>query len=214
MNDIKHGQPELDIRGGVSRPSTFVDRSDFPELASRERVLSVLRARDAETREQGLKRLEEADLAIIRAIAQEGAAANAEPTVRYNAISALVQRSAAENLNLLTDLAEFGEDFYVRGHAVLALGAAGLNMALPLIAPHLLAEERFEQLAAQRAIGLVASYNSLESVRAYASRIQDAKLRPAFERTLDQLVEAQKKPRDGKSSVTPQRSTSSAPAST
>jgi len=213
MDDVKHGQPELNIRGGVSRPSALVDRSDFPELASRERVLSVLRARDAETREQELKRLEEADLAIIRAIAQEGAAANAEPTVRYNAISALVQRSGAENLNLLTDLAEFGEDFYVRGHAVLALGAAGLNMALPMIASHLLAEERFEQLAAQRAIGLIAGYNSLESVRAYASRIQEPKLRPAFERTLDQLVEAQKKPREGKSRVSPERSTLSAASS-
>jgi hypothetical protein len=213
MDDIKHGQPELNIRGGVSRPSTFVDRSDFPELAARERVLSVLRAHDVETREQELKCLEEADLAVIRAIAQEGAAANAEPTVRYSAIAALFRRSEAANLNLLTDLAEFGEDFYVRGHAVLALGAAGLHLALPTIASHLLAEERFEQAAAERAIGLVASYSSLMSIRAYASLIQDAKVRVAFERTLDQLVEAQNKPRDGKSRVSPQRPTSSAESS-
>src|SRR4029077_2598511 len=102
---------------------------------------------------------------------------NLEPAIRYKAIAVLARWPQRENMNLLADLASFGEDFYVRGHALLALGATGHYMALPAIAGHIDAEERFEQLAARRAIEMLVRLTSAEGVRAHLKALDDAKLR-------------------------------------
>ena len=150
-------EPEIRIEGGPVRASRQVDRSAFPALEARRRVTAALRAHDPDSRSAATKALSEQDYKIIRVIAQEGVVSNVEPTLRYNAIASLAERGTGENLNLLTDLAHFGEDFYVRGHALLALGEAGMQIALPAIARHLGATEPFEQTAARRVVALISS---------------------------------------------------------
>jgi HEAT repeat protein len=194
MADPKQTQPAPKVRGGVTRPSTRVDRTELPALAARERIMAFLRGHDPETQDRAAQHLDDADFAVIRIIAQEGAATNTEPPIRYNAIAALARGARPANLNLLVDLAQFGEDFYVRGHAVLALGATGLYLSLGAIATHLSAEESFEQLAARRAIGLLARRGSLEGVRVHAALVHDAKLRATLEHVLDTLEKNEHRP--------------------
>ncbi len=169
MNIHTINEPEIKIKGGSIRASKQVDRSEIPALQARERVLSVLRAHDPDSRRLAMSKLLESDQAMMRVIAQEGAASNVEPAVRYAAIAALASTAAAESLNLLVDLAHFGEDFYVRSHAVLALGASGMHVALPAIAGHLTAAERIERSAARKAVELIVRKTSVESVKAHAS---------------------------------------------
>ena len=57
-----------------------------------------------------------------------------------------------ENLNLLTELASLGEDFYVRGYALLGLRLSGLLLAGSIIKRVLEAEEAFERNAAKSAM--------------------------------------------------------------
>jgi hypothetical protein len=185
MDEPRRTQPEPAIPGGATRPSTHADRSAVPGVAARERVLKVLRAHDLDTRDEAWAHLDEADVSVIRIIAQEGAASNTEPSVRYSAIAALAERVPVENLNLLSDLASFGEDFYVRGHALLAMGASGLQLTIPLIAIHLRAQDQFERLAAGRAIELLARNGSQESVLAYAS-LGGGEVRAAVAEVLEQ----------------------------
>lgn len=203
MKDAIDNEPEIKIKGGPIRTSTPMDRSGFPAIAARERVLKALRAHDPDSRDFAASVLEAADYALVRVIAQEGAICNAEPSVRYNAIAALAASGKADDLNLLADLAHFGEDFYVRGHALLALGAAGIALALPAIASHLSAEERFEQSAARRAIALIARRNSAESVQAHAALL-DERSRAQVDGILKELGTARKR---GDVKTTPRRAT-------
>jgi len=181
MDDIKRQQPEIVIKGGPRRRSTLVDRADLGAVQARERIVRILQGHDFDAVERSFKELTEADYPLVRLIAQEGAASNFEPAVRYNAISVLGRVVPRENLNLLADLASFGEDFYVRGHALLALGMTGVYAALPLIARHLTAPERFEQLAAARAIEALVRNSSEAAVRARMSVIDDPRQRALIE---------------------------------
>jgi hypothetical protein len=140
---------------------------------------------DLQAKSTALQQLDEADFAMIRIIAQEGAAANVEPALRYNAIAALAYGRSSKNLNMLADLAEFGEDFYVRGHALLALGTSGLHLAIGVISRHFEAEERFEQIAASRAIASLVQRSSVEAVKAHGTLLQDPGLRMALDRALE-----------------------------
>lgn len=194
-------EPEIKIKGGAIRASRLVDRSELPAVEARERVLGALRAHDPDSRGRMPAARNESDDALLRVIAQEGAISNADPSVRYSAIAALASSGTGENLNLLADLAHFGEDFYVRGHALLALGAAGLGIALPAIAAHLSAAERFERSAARRAVALIANKTSAESVKAHASLL-DEKSRAEVGRILSELHDVQKR---GEPRMTPRR---------
>ncbi|WP_146014413.1 HEAT repeat domain-containing protein [Paraburkholderia rhynchosiae] len=164
--------------------------------------MKVLLMHDVQEKNVALQALGEADFGIVRVIAQEGAAANSEPALRYNAIAALAYGRSPDNLNLLLDLAQYGEDFYVRGHALLALGTTGLYLALGPVASHLGARERFEQIAARRAIRLVAQRSSVDGVRAHVMSLPNAKLRAAVDQVLASAGEVQ---RQESPQVTPSR---------
>jgi HEAT repeat protein len=193
-------EPAPPIPGGSRRASYRIDRTELPILAARERVLTALRAHDPDSRGQAAATWQESDFPLLRAIAQEGAISNGEPAIRYNAIAALPSSSAAADMNLLIDLAHFGEDFYVRGHALLALGSTGLTIALPALAAHLGAVDAFERSAAKQAIALIAQRTSVESVRAHASHLS-AEVRAEVERAAAEL----RKPRTREPRTTPQR---------
>src|SRR5689334_11880490 len=113
MKEPIDNEPRIEIKGGAIRTSRRIECSGFPVLQARERVVNALRARDNDSRSCTANALLESDAALVRIIAQEGAISNAEPGVRYNAIAALASSAPVENLNLLIDLAQFGEDVYV-----------------------------------------------------------------------------------------------------
>jgi HEAT repeat protein len=188
MDDITRQQPERTIKGGPRRPSTLVNRSELGAIAARERIVRILQGHDFDAVERSFRELGEADYPIVRLIAQEGVSSNLEPAIRYNAISVLGRGAPRENLNVLADLATFGEDFYVRGHALLALGMTGLYLALPVIALHLTARERFEQLAAARAIEALVKNSSEDGVKARLSTVEDPKLRSLVEEILGRMA--------------------------
>lgn len=102
MDEPERNQPPADIPGGPTRPSTLAGRKGLPEVARRERVTAMLRVHDLDEARQVIAGLSEADEAIVRQIAREGAIAGAEPVLRYKAISVLGGRQSTENLNLPT----------------------------------------------------------------------------------------------------------------
>jgi HEAT repeat protein len=201
MNKPIRNEPEIKVKGGAIRTSKRIDRSELPALKVRERVLNVLRKHCPDSHGFVMPVLMDSDFAMVRIIAQEGAISNTESTVRYNAIAALASSGTPENLNLLIDLAHFGEDFYVRGHALLALGATGMQIALPAITGHLTATHKFEQSAARKAIALIAKKTSVESVKAHVSLLNE-KSKAEVSRILIELGEAKKR---GEVKMTPQK---------
>jgi len=87
------------------------------------------------------------------------------PALRAGAIHYLAKHATAENLNLLAHLAQDGEDFYVRSHALVALGRTGLGVVAPLLAGRLTAVERTERLAAEHGLAALAQAAGLATVR-------------------------------------------------
>jgi HEAT repeat protein len=201
MNETVRNEPEIKIKGGAIRTSKRIDRTELPALLARERVIKLLRDHCPDSQGSPLSALSDSELAEVRIIAQEGAVSNTEANVRYNAIAALAASGTPENLNVLANLAHFGEDFYVRGHALLALGATGMQIALPAIVGHLTATDKFEQSAARRAIALLAKKTSIESVKAHASLL-DRKSKSEVSQIFADLVKGKKRSEVHK---TPQR---------
>jgi hypothetical protein len=175
--------------GRPRRRSVLVDRQQLPSIAARERVAALLRAHHVAPDDTALSAIAEEDFALVRIIAQEGSASNIDPAIRYTAIAALARTCHRENLNLVAELAAFGEDFYVRGHAVLALGTTGLVMTLPIVAAHLDAQERFEQLAAERAVEALVRRNSPAAVRSFLAVVDNRQARTRIETIIDRVAE-------------------------
>ncbi len=166
MASHTNGGPTAEIPGGPVRASRIADRRDLPALEARERVSAVLRVHDEP---DAFDRLEPADLPMVRLLAGESAALGGQPAIRYSAIAALAHRPGAAELNLLTDLARFGEDSYVRGHALLALGRTGSYAHLPVLSAALEAEDDFERGAAGKAIAALARHASPDALAAHAA---------------------------------------------
>ncbi len=171
MDEPERNQPPSLIPGGPRRPSSRVSRQNLLGVATRERVTALLRIHDFDEAQQALAQLTETDEALVRQIAREGAASGADPVLRYKAISALSGRPSVENLNLLVDLAQFGEDFYVRGHALLGLGHTQMIAHLPTVLAHLEADDQFERVTAFRAFEMITLRTSPAAVEAHAGAL-------------------------------------------
>ena len=161
------------------RESTIVSRKRFDVVARRERLNTMLRVHDLEKARRPVVELDEMDWAILRQIAQEGAMTNIGPGARAAAVMYLAKTPSTENLNLLGELANHGEDFYVRSQALIALGTTGLRLAAPILAERLGAEERMERLAAEH--GLAALGQRL-GVGALRQLLQDDSRHDALQR--------------------------------
>ena len=173
MNEPERRQPEGRI---ARRRSTRVDRQELPHVAARERVAKILRIHDLEESLVAFDELSDSDYTIVRLIAREGVASGLEPALRYKAIAALGSKPSTENVNSITDLAQFGEDFYVRGHALLALGHTGMYAHLGVIGASLEADEPFERNAATRAVAMLAERTSGAAVRAHSHAVGGPRL--------------------------------------
>jgi len=168
MDEPRFSDQPAPIPGGPARTSRRADLAGLPGITARMRVSNLLMTHDLPEARQAFTNLTIDDYTIVRMIAQEGAMTGTEPALRYSAIAALGESPSATNLNLLTDLARFGEDFYVRGHALLALGATGCYAHLAPVLSGLSAEEPFEQAAATTALSLLIEATSAAAVREHA----------------------------------------------
>ena len=104
----------------------------IPAMKIRERITRKLLSHDPNLTEGNVIAFKEEEYKIIRLIAREGIISDNEPAVRYKAIAAMANFPSTQNLNVLADLASFGEDFYVRSHAMLALKLGHMHICQSL----------------------------------------------------------------------------------
>ena len=178
-DDFKLNEPVPRIAGGRKRKSVRVRRSLLPEVARRERLNRLLLAHDPEVAEENRAQLTEEDFELLRQIAQEGALAGTPPVLRQNAIAFLADRPTAENVNVLEDIARRGDDPYVRGAALVALGTTGLRMVAPTLADGLNARDPVEAASAEH--GVVALGRTIGEP-ALRAALQDERRRAVLER--------------------------------
>jgi hypothetical protein len=191
-DDFRLNEPKPTIPGGPRRASVRVDRGPIPEIAQRERLNRLLLAHDPEVAEQNRARITDRDLALLRRIAQEGALSGMAPVLRRNAITYLADRPTPENVNLLVDLARHGEDFYVRGAALAALGRTGLRAVAPILADGLAAQEPVEAASAEHGVVALARALGEPALRAALATERRRAVLDRLDRALARAAEAGK----------------------
>lgn len=135
-------------------------------MRRRERLNELLLAHDPDDAEQALAEISDEDQSVLRQIAREGAITGVAPRLRQNAIATIAHFPSQENLNLLAELAQYGEDFYVRSHALIALGQTGVALAAPILRDRLAAEEPLEVAAAERGLEALGQRTGADVIRA------------------------------------------------
>jgi hypothetical protein len=196
-DDFRLNEPTPRIQGGARRRSVRVERGPIPEVARRERLNRLLLAHDPEAAERNRARITDDDVELLRRIAQEGALAGTPPALRRNAIAYLADRPTPENLNLLVDLARHGEDLYVRGAALAALGRTGLRAVAPIIVDGLAAREPVEAAAAEHGIVALGRALGASSLRAAVAGERRKAVLERLDRALARIAEAEKPRRRG-----------------
>jgi len=194
-NDFRLNEPKPTIPGGARRRSVRIARSRVPDVAGRERLNRLLLAHDPEIAEQNRAKITDRDLELLRQIALEGALAGTPPALRRNAINFLADWPTPENVNLLVDLAGRGEDFYVRGAALAALGRTGLRAVARILADGLAAREPVEAASAEHGIVALVGAIGAAAVRAELANERRKNVLERLDRALSQATEAKKPPR-------------------
>lgn len=149
---FKLNEPSKKISGGPTRESVRVDLKPKPEIARRMRLNQLLLIHDPEIVEKSLAQIEADDLPVLQRMATEGPLSGNEPILRRNAIAVLSRFPTPETLNILTDLARYGEDVYVRGSALTALADTGVALAIPVITEGFTMKEPVEINRAKEAL--------------------------------------------------------------
>jgi HEAT repeat protein len=177
-------EPAARVPGGSRRTSIVIKDAALAAIRGRERLSEILLQHDPNG--PALK-FTARDMGLLRQIAREGTLTNHVPAIRRSAILLLASSPVPENVELLTELAVSGEDFYVRSHALLALGNTGLKQAAPVLALALRAEGREEKQAAEAALRVLARHAGPTVVAALRERERDEATRGALERVLRAL---------------------------
>jgi HEAT repeat protein len=116
------------------------------------------------------------------------------PAIRRGAISLLATSPMPENLEVLTEMAIFGEDIYVRSHALLALGRTGLTIAAPLLRDALRSSESQERQSAEAGLRLLGRRSGLATLAALRQRESEKSVRVALGRVIATLTGARQVP--------------------
>ena len=159
-------EPAAKVPGGARRKSTRVARGGLKLVARREQLNELLLAHDPKEAESAIQQITEADHVLLRQIAREGAITGVSPRLRQNAIAVLGRFPTHDNVNFVAELAQHGEDFYVRSHALVALGNSGSALAAPILREALAAEEPLEVSSAERGFEALAGRVGIDVVRA------------------------------------------------
>ncbi|MFW9873129.1 MAG: HEAT repeat domain-containing protein [Candidatus Thorarchaeota archaeon] len=119
--DTLINEPKKPILGGSKRKSVIISRKKFPKIALRERLNSLLLTHCY--LEDISSQLLPDDELILHQIALETITCGSYPAIRKKAIWALGFYDTERTIELLKDLAEYGEDEYIRCHALQSLGS-------------------------------------------------------------------------------------------
>ena len=163
-------EPAARIPGGSKRTSVLVDRKSLPLIARRVQLNSLLLWHDLELPAKQLNQISSDDIRLLRQIVVEGATTNQIPAIRYSAILLLARWPDVESLNLLHDLARYGEDVYVRSYALLALGSTKLTMVGETLRDGLASSDQVERNAAAKALATLGRAAGPAAIAALASR--------------------------------------------
>jgi hypothetical protein len=166
------------------RQSIIVEDAQFAQIRRREQLNKILLVHDPDGSREPL---EPNDMALVRQIAREATLTNQVPALRRNAILMLAESLSHENLELMAELALTGEDFYVRSHAMLALGRTGLKIAAPLLRDGLKAEEFHERQAAEAGLLAISRKTGPGTVRVLLEHEKDEVIREVLGRILVRL---------------------------
>jgi HEAT repeat protein len=185
-------EPAARIAGGSRRSSVVEKGGAFARIRDRERLYGVLLQHDPDDHQPHLTAR---DMGVLRLIATEGPLANHVPAIRRNAILLLATSPTPENLEVLAELAVTGEDFYVRSHALLALGGTGLRVTAHLLRDALSASESTERQAAEAGLRLLARRVGPGILRILRETERDDSRRAVLDRVLGGLNEQRPKRR-------------------
>jgi HEAT repeat protein len=200
--EFKLNEPPKYVPGGAQRVSRRVTPTDYPNVQRRLRLNRLLLMHDPEVAEENLAQIEEEDLPVLRRMAQESILSGNTPVLRRNAIAALSRFPTVENLNLLTELAQYGEDSYVRGASLTALANTNLAMALPLLKEGLAGRDLVEYRRAQEGLLRLAAEFGTGSIEDLMVRERRKTVRRRLTVVLDELsregatAKAQREPRE------------------
>jgi hypothetical protein len=185
-NPFRLNEPAARVAGGSRRSSVVVKGRAFARIRDRERLYGVLLQHDPDGPEPHLTA---PDMSVLRLIATEGPLANQVPVIRRSAILLLATSPTPENLEVLAELAVTGEDFYVRSHALLALGGTGLKVTAHLLRDALSASESTERQAAETGLRMLAGRCGPGILRILRETEPDDSRRAVLDRILGGLNE-------------------------
>jgi HEAT repeats len=168
-----------------TRPSTLVNRRILPGVQEREDLNRLLRAHDPEVAATNRAEITAKHVPLLRQIAMERPLAGGDPGTRKEAIAWLGRFAGPDDLNLLTELAQFDPDPGVRALALISLGASGVQLATPVLAAALASRDATEAVAAAKALNLLADRIGVDSVRTSISLGRDAGLAKLVKKALD-----------------------------
>jgi hypothetical protein len=189
---FKLNEPSPRIAGGAQRPSVVLKGEAFARIRDRVRLERLLLQHDPDG---SAPPVQSRDWSLLRQMASEGTVTNHVPAIRRGAILLLGESPTSENLALLTELAISGEDIYVRGHALVALGRTGLTIAAPLLRDALRSQESEERRAAEAGLRLLGGRAGRSIVAVLREKEGDPAVRAALDRVLAALSGERRTPR-------------------
>ena len=191
-------EPVARVPSGVRRPSVTLTGDALVRIRARQRLQRLLLQHDPD----GPPPLVAArDMDLLRQMATEGTAASHVPAIRRGAMMLLAASPTPENLALLTELAVSGEDLYVRGHALMALGQTGLSLAAPLLREALGSVEAYERQAAEAGLRLLGKRAGSGILAALRVTARDAGVRGALTRVIAAIEGERPRPRRRRTSA-------------
>lgn len=192
--EFKLNEPYKQLPSGMKRESVKVALKEYPEVERRLRLNRLLLMHDPDVAKENLAQIGQADLPVLRRIAQESVLSGNEPAIRRNAISVLGRFPTVENLNLLADLARYGEDPYVRGAALTALADTGIALALPLLKEGLAGRDSIDYRRAQQGLLRLGARLGSGRIKELLIRERRKVVRSRLNSVLDELAEKRPAP--------------------
>jgi hypothetical protein len=172
---FKLNEPVAKIANGDTRKSVRVSKEKFPARIYREKINGALLMHDADSKPG--HEITANDIELLKQIASEGSMSNNIPALRYNAILKLSAFPSTNTLNTLSWFALYGEDEYIKSHALLALARTGMELTLPIVAGYLTGKNRIVAGAAQKSLIMLAKTIGMERVLTYFKMTDKANYR-------------------------------------
>jgi hypothetical protein len=137
--------------------------------------------------EETRSRIKLAQLPLVRRIALDQAPEGEGMATRKHAIALLGSLAAAEDLNLLSDLARFDAEPAIRAEALIGLARSGVAMAVPTLVEAVASSDLLEAAAASKALEILVRKVGIAAVRAHLDR-SPAKGKKLAAAVLDKLA--------------------------